>query len=471
MLQIQQYYFKIIYEELSRKLLMMHIPKLKKFHYILLAFLLTLLYFALLMFYFEPAISTPDAQGYFSQAKLIAKEGHTYFEPESKLEYIGPHWLSEGNNRYYTTFPPGFPFILAIAYNIISPKASLLLNPLLASLSLFILFLLVSLLISDGWGLIAMLLFAINPIANEHSLFGDSHTIVIFFLILALLCLVKWIKTKSLLWICSAGFFFGIIPTIRYAETLFLFAFGIFILFHFQKNKTFWHSLIAATIGASIPLITLSIRNQLVFGAFWKTGYKVSSESSHFGLMYFLKYFLPYLQQLLFDGLGLIFLLGLIGFVYLCYQQKTRKIGFLFILLVFPITFLYMSYMWKPDPQSMRFLLPTFPIYIISTVWLLKIIINKYFRIGITISILLLFFSIIGGLSMSIMKMQHLKNNNAVLVKITNVIENEIERKSIIITNEAISQNLDFLGYWYLSDMSIFKANLDSSQICIPEHK
>lgn|GEM_PF-4555631 len=53
--------------------------------------LIVVIHFVFLMSYFEPAISTPDANGYFAQAKLIAKNGKTYQEPESILEYIGYH--------------------------------------------------------------------------------------------------------------------------------------------------------------------------------------------------------------------------------------------------------------------------------------------------------------------------------------------------------------------------------------------
>ena len=59
------------------------IQRKRKVPFTLLAFLLVLFHFAFLMAHFEPAISTPDAQGYFAQAKLIAKQGKTYLEPES----------------------------------------------------------------------------------------------------------------------------------------------------------------------------------------------------------------------------------------------------------------------------------------------------------------------------------------------------------------------------------------------------
>lgn len=429
----------------------------RKNPFTLLAILIMLVYFIFLMLFFEPAISTPDAQGYFTQAKLIAKEGKTYLEPDSFLEYIGPHWSSVNTDKYYTTFPPGFPAILSVVYKTLGIDATLLVNPIMAALSLFGLFLLCRLWVGSGWGILAMLLMAFIPFVNEHALFGDSHTSVIFFLIWGLYFLARWLKTNSMWWIFFAGVFFGIIPTLRYPGFLFVIVFGIFLLLNFNKSKNFWRSFIAGVTGASIPVIALGIRNQIAFGAFWKTGYDIYHEPAHFGLNYFVSYFPIYLQQLLFEGLGLIFILGLIGVFMMCFNPETRKTGILFILLIVPITVLYMSYYWRPDPQSMRFLMPTFPVYILATVWFLKLITSKNKKVGITVSVLLLLITILWGLPKSVFSMQQLKNKNAVLTRITDELNEKIPHGSILITNEGISQHLDFIGSWRLIDMSIIE--------------
>lgn len=423
----------------------------------LVTFLLILFHFVFLIVHFEPAISTPDANGYFAQAKLIAKEGKTYLEPESILQYIGPHWLHRSEDHYFTTFPPGFPAILAVIYKIFWPKAALLVNPLLASLSLLGLFLLCRLWIGKGWALLAAALMAVNPFANEHALFGDSHTAVIFFLIWALFFLIQWVKTDSIWWAFGTGLFVGIIPTIRYPEVLFCLAFGIFALIHFQKKKISWRSLMVGAIGAAIPIGALCIRNQVAFGAFWRTGYALSNEPAHFGWNYFTSYFLSYLQMLLSEGCGLIFILGVVGIVVLCARKSTRKQGILFTMLIVPITLLYMSYYWKPDPQSMRFLLPTFYIYSIAAVWLLHLITINHYRLAWAVSIVLLLITVVWGLPSSLRSMQHLKSHNAVLAQVTSVLENHVKSGSILIANEGINQHLDFIGYWRLIDPSVLK--------------
>jgi hypothetical protein len=443
----------------------------RKIFLILLCFLPVLFHFVFLIVHFEPAISTPDANGYFAQAKLIAKEGKTYLEPESILQYIGPHWLHRGDNQYFTTFPPGFPAVLAITYRIFGPKATLLVNLLMSSLSLLGFFLLCRLWVGKGWAFFATILMVFNPFANEHALFGDSHTAVVFFLIWSLFFLIQWCKTDSIWWAFCTGLFLGIVPTIRYSEVLFLLAFGFYILFKLKEKKISLRSMMVGVIGIAIPIGALCVRNQIAFGAFWKTGYALSNEPAHFGWSYFTSYSLSYLKMLLNEGCGLMFILGIIGIIVLCVRRNTWKRGMLFLLLVVPITILYMSYCWKPDPQSMRFLLPTFYIYTIAGVWFLRMITHKRCSLTWVGSGVFLLITILWGLPPSLHSMQYLKKRNEVLAQITGEIEKTVESGSILITNEGINQHLDFIGYWRLIDISILKFSLSKPRrIFTPDH-
>ena len=50
-------------------------------------------HFLFLALFFRPAISTPDANGYMAQARLIAREGRTDIVVESPVQYVGDHWM------------------------------------------------------------------------------------------------------------------------------------------------------------------------------------------------------------------------------------------------------------------------------------------------------------------------------------------------------------------------------------------
>ncbi len=443
----------------SRKPELGSIQHKRKIPFTMLAVLLVLVHFVFLMSYFEPAISTPDANSYFAQAKLIAKEGKTYLEPESALQYVGPHWKHTIDNRYYCIHPPGLATILSVVYAIFGPKATLWVNPLMASLSLLGLFLLCRLWIGEGWALLAVALMAVNPFANEHALFGDSHTAIVFCLIWALFFVAQWARTRSAWYAFGAGLFMGIIPTIRHPELLYLPAIGLFVFLHFKNNRIFWRSLVAGAIGAAIPISALCIHNQMAYGAFWKTGFSIVGEQmSLFDWKHLARYGPQYVQKLMNEGCALTFVLGVAGIAALCARRRTWKQGMLFAVLVLPITVLYMSFFWGPDPQSMRYLLPTFYIYTIAAVWLLYLLAVHYHRTALAISIALLLTTAWWGIPLSVRSMQHLKRWNGVLAQVTSTLEQHVERGSILITNEGINQHLDFIGYWRLVDSSILRS-------------
>jgi len=443
---------------ISRKIKLGRIQHRGKITFTILTVLLILGHFVFLMNFFEPAISTPDANSYFTQAKQIAKEGRTYIETESPLQYIGPHWKQRVDNQYFCIHPPGLGAILSVVYAIFGPRAALWINPVMASLSLLGLFLLCTLWISEGWAFLAVALMAVNPFANEHALFGDSHTSIIFFLIWALFFIAQWTREQSVRYAFGAGLFMGIIPTIRHPELLYLPAVVLFVFFHFKNNRKFWLSLAAGVIGVAIPVGALCIRNHMAYGAFWKTGFSIVGEQmSLFDLKYLARYGSEYVQKLMSEGCSLSFALGITGIAGLCAHRGTWKHGMLFTMLVVPVTVLYMSFFWGPDPQSMRYLLPTFYIYTIAAVWLLYLVAVYYRRSVLIGSIILLFITIWWGLPQSMRSMQNLKRWNGVLAKVTSIIEQNVEPGSILIANEGINQHLDFIGDWRLVDSSVFR--------------
>src|SRR5438552_11210219 len=77
------------------------------------ALILTVAHFVFLLHYFVPAISTPDANGYFAQARHLAAEHRTWFEVESPLQFIPTHWISSDGQHFFSKYPPGLPMIAA----------------------------------------------------------------------------------------------------------------------------------------------------------------------------------------------------------------------------------------------------------------------------------------------------------------------------------------------------------------------
>jgi 4-amino-4-deoxy-L-arabinose transferase-like glycosyltransferase len=418
--------------------------------------ILVVAHFLFLAFFFGPAISTPDANGYLAQARLIAREGRTDIAVESPAQYVGDHWMPVAEGRYYGQYPPGLPAMLAIVFRPLGPYAALWVIPLMGTLSLVGLYLVVREWVSPAWALLAALLMAVNPFANQHALGADSHTAVCFFLIWALYGLIRWERARSPGWAAFVGICLGVIPTIRYAEALFLFPFGAYVLFSTPRDGRWRRAVLAGLAAAILPLAALAIRNQGAFGAFWRTGYSVSGEQTGFGLGYFVRHAIPYLFMLLTMGVALIFPVGVKGMIELCRRPETRGRGLLLVGLVVPITLLYMAYYWHADSHSMRFLLPTFALYTIAAVWFLRIMgeteperSRKWARV-------LLIVTLLWGLPYSAFVLNRLKRDNMALADVSRSIEAHVEPGNILIAQSGLLQHLDFLGDWRLAPEEAF---------------
>jgi hypothetical protein len=410
------------------------------------------LHFCWLATYHAPAISTPDANSYFAQARLIAQEGTTSFALESPVQFIAPHWNKAADGRYYCTHPPGLGFILAIPYFILGYSAATWINPLFASLSLIIVFLLCRRLTGQYWAVLAGALVALNPFANEHALFGDSHIAVQLLLLLAVLCLLRMADKKtSIAWGAAAGLTAGIIPTLRYPEMLYLPALGLFMVLMVRRRRVTMRSALAFVAGTALPIALLLARNQIAYGRFWRTGYAATGEQNAFGVATLIQHAPTYLWKLLTEGAWLMFPLGIAGITAMIINRKSRSEGMLFAGLIVPVTLLYMAWYWRPDPQSMRFLIPTFPLYTIAGVWMLERLAPRP-SAAIPLAIGILVATAAWGVPRGIMGMKHLERDDRVLADITAMLEEHVPEGSVLMAGIGVQQHLDFVGRWKLAD-------------------
>ncbi|MCX7044510.1 MAG: hypothetical protein NTX50_03355 [Candidatus Sumerlaeota bacterium] len=498
-----------------------------------LAGVLCLSHFIFLMGFFEPAISTPDANGYLGQAALIANTGRSWFALESPLEYVGTHWLKtpvggsasgsaaakapasaststmapasgspsaiapasalasaiapasafistsgsvadsssagaeakmgdEKKYRYYSRYPPGLPILQAAAMKLGGPAAALITDPLMSSLTLLGLFLLCRLWVGPWWALLAMAVMALNPGANAHALSHFAHCASAFFCVWGVLFTALWERTRSPLWAFAAGLTLGIIPSVRYPEILMAAACGLFVLLSLRNDKKTWRSLIAGVAGLAIPMGALFIRNQLAFGAFWRTGYALTNEQTGFGWNYLRSHFASYFDTLQSSGMGPFFVLGLAGAAGLCARRETWRRGVLLSLLIVPSTILYMAYYWDgargDSTMNLRFLVPTYYFYALGGVWLLAAAGQAYPRAAGVAAIATLALVATWGASPSFQALKRLHDGAAPLAKVTAALERNVPAGSVVIAGNQLLQHLHFIGKWRLINESTMQS-------------
>lgn len=426
-----------------------------------------LAYALLLRLYFVPAIAHPDANGYWAQGSLLMKTGRAWFRPESNVQYIGMHWLLTPNDVYISRYPPGLAVLIGLVWKLFGWKASVLVNPVLAVLSLWGVFLIVRRLASEAYALFAMLALAINPAFTVHALTNISHMPVAFCLIWGVVLLQKWSEDGRLRHAFAAGLILGCIPTIRYADSIMALGVAAFLLLHWRRFPRIHLHYLAAILGAAIPIVPLLMRNQALLGAFWRTGYALTNEQSGFGWDYFKQHALGYLASLQSAGLGMLFVLGLVGIVWMTMDRRRRATGLLLLLSSTPLLLVYMAYYWAQGINgrgpghgggALRFLVPLMPTYVVAAAWALSQAVRSAPRAArVAIPAIVIVVQALISVPDLLQELREQYDRKTVLALATEGIEQVAKPGDVVVAGQGFLQQFDFVREWKLADASVIR--------------
>lgn len=425
----------------------------------LIALGLTVLHFVWLTTHLAPAIMSPDANGYVVQARLIAEEGRTSFATASPVQFVGMHWLETKDGTFHSRYPAGLPLIFAAAWKIGGLNAALFVNPLLASATVWLTFLLARRFVCGRLALLAALVVAIVPTANQHALDADAHVAAAFFLTAGVLALLRFEETRGIGPGLLAGLMLGVIPSVRYPEAIVGVTIAGWLLWRIRPVTRVW----PAVVGAALPLGALLAHNAAAYGAFWKTGYALTKEQTGFGLGYFASHALPYLQALSGQGLALMFAFGVAGLAALAVYPSRRSEGMLFAGLVVPLVLLYMAYYFGGGGiggagGNLRFLVPTFPFFAVAGTWLLARLIEQLGNAGRAAAAVVIGVQAIMGLAASTDILSRAKTSLGAAARARELAEREIPDGSVVIVDRQLAESLDATGRWKLVEETMVAA-------------
>lgn len=430
--------------------------------------------------HYAPAISHPDANGYWAQGTLLVHTGQTLLRPESPAQYIGMHWLVTDSGAYACRYPPGLSYVVALVSWLVSPEASVLINPVFAILTLLGVFLLTRALTGPGWGLLTVLALGLNPVFNAHALSSISHMTVALLLVWGSFLLVRWTRTGSLSAIFGAGLLLGCIPTVRYPETLCAVGVAAFLLCHWRRRERMWLHALVALAGALIPVIHLMIRNQQIFGAFWRTAYDLTNEQTGFGQNYFQQHWLQYIQGLLGDGMGVLLPLAIIGLALMVALPAkaenagaaptpaplhARPFGLLAALCTVLMLLLYMAYYWGGagggGDGNLRFLLPLFPFLCVAAVWALWRLTSglalaaRAAAVGALFAVYALW-----SVPTVLQASRATAYQHRVLARVTAALRRDVPAGAVVMADSNLLQHLDFIRLWRLTDPGLLTGRM-----------
>jgi len=296
---------------------------------------------------------------------------------------------------------------------------------------------------------------AMNPVFNQQAIWCFAHMAAACCLVWSVYFIALWSERGRLWQVFVAGLLLGCIPAIRYPEALFVLGVGVFILLHRPERRRIWLHALVGVAGVAIPLGLLLVRNQVAFGAFWRTAYMLTNEQTAFGWSYFTGHLVGYVRGLHASGIGLFFPLGMLGIAMMCGIRQWRRVGVLLALLIVPITLLYMAYYWSNagDGLAMRFLVPTFACYALAGTWLLARVNERAPALArwlVIVTALVLQFAW-GALHIGA-EAQQLLQRKQVLATATDALEKHVEPGDLVIANADLLQHLDFVRRWRLVD-------------------
>ncbi|MEY4941048.1 MAG: Dolichyl-phosphate-mannose-protein mannosyltransferase, partial [Verrucomicrobiota bacterium] len=415
---------------------------------------LALLTLAWLGSHFAPANMSPDSNGYVVQARLLATAGTTHLKPESPAQFVGMHWLETKDGIFYSRYPAGLPILFAAAWKVGGLRAALLVNPILASGTVLLIFLLARRFADNRSALLAAAVYATNATVQQHALDADAHVATAFFLTAGILALLRFAENSSPARGLLAGVLLGIVPAIRYPEAIAGVTVGVWLLWRIRPLPRLWPAL----LGAALPVGALMAHNAAAYGAFWRTGYALTNEQTGFGWSYFSAHWLGYLQSLGGTGLGLFFAFGVAGLAGLVADPRQRAPGILLAGITAPLVLLYMAYYFGGGDGSLRFLVPTFPLLAVAGAWMLTRATAASGGAGNAIWIAVATLQLLPGGAAAAQRATRMETTLRAATRARHTLEKHAPDGCVVIVERQLGESLDATGRWRLAEENLVAA-------------
>ena len=421
---------------------------------------LALAYLGWILAHFHPAIMSPDANGYVVQGRLLATEGQTFFSTQSPAQYVGMHWLETTRGIFHSRYPAGLPAVFALAWKFGGLRAALLVNPLLSSGTVLLVFCLARRFTDDWSALLAAAVMATNSTVQQHALDADSHTAATFFLLAGILALWRFAEAPATWRGLLAGLLLGMVPTVRYPEAIAGVAVASWMVSRsggspLASLKAAGSRFYPVIAGAALPIAALLLHNAVAYGAVWRTGYALTGEQTGFGWNYFSAHVFSYMQSLSGDGLTLFFAFGAAGLAGLIADGSHRADGLLLAGIAVPLLLLYMAYYFGGGDSGLRFFVPTFPFFAAAGAWLLGRIRVALGPSGWAVWATVASLQLTTAGAAAVQTTAREGASLLAAARIEQLVQAKAPAGSVLIAGPGVVDSLDALGQWHLVEANL----------------
>jgi hypothetical protein len=223
-------------------------------------------------FVFDHTPHIHDEISYLFQARVLLSGHFTAASPPARASFDFPHTINNG--RWYSMYPPGWPYLLALGVLI---RAPWLINPLLGGLTIFLLYFLGVEIYGRRTGILAAMLGSISIWLVLMSSTMMSHPASMFFNGIFLLFFFRSLKRPTIMNGLAAGLGFGIAYLVRpYNALVFSLPFLLVVAYRLLREfKTRWKNALAMIVPAALCGGFFLFYNAMTTGRAFTPGYIV----------------------------------------------------------------------------------------------------------------------------------------------------------------------------------------------------
>jgi hypothetical protein len=224
---------------------------------------------------FNHAASTSDELAQLWHARILL-HGRWFLPPDPNPEFFALDNVIDAP-RWYSQFPVGGPFFLALGSLVHAPW---IVDPICAALSAGLVYLLARHVFDELLARVATLVFACSPMLLLMAGTWMNHVPVLLLSTAALLCLAHWESAESpgrtFLWAGLIGACLGAIADIRpYDAVILAVVIGVFQLWTTRRDLARLRSIVSQAVAGAIVVSPLLYANAVTTGRMFTFGYEV----------------------------------------------------------------------------------------------------------------------------------------------------------------------------------------------------
>lgn len=411
----------------------------------------------LLLTYFVPVTGGVDQNGYHISARMFNLDGVFCRRTVDDLQHVGHMWVVNDRGDFYPKYPPFYPLLAAGMNRLLGPGGGFYATVWGALLAVAGMYLVARFWVGRFYALAAALLLALSPAVFGLALAKNSHTPSLAFFLWGMAAFLfaahRKCSYRKLPFAFLGGMLVGYTVGIRYTDLLLILV-PLAYAFWLAPKRWRWKLLAATALGAAVPYAALALFHWQAYGAPWRSGYSLTSESSAFSWRFVwqnLQIYVPEFFTLMIGPAGIIALLA---------WRIRRRQALFWGLWLLPTFVLYLMYYWAPDGESvgaLRFLTPLLPAVILLALLSLRRLVRAVHRgipLLLTVGLLLAVQGFWAWTWITRMGEQRFASDlqNAVLVE---TLRQHIPAGAVIIADINLLNELDFEQRWLLYPAAI----------------